>query len=82
LIAEELEIETHFCPEPSEVWRMARITGTRRPVGCKECSYTGFTQVTIRGVEAVRFCPCRTGADGDRTETRRGNLKPMKEIAR
>lgn len=71
-IADDLEIETQFCPDISNIYRVAMATRPERKVApCPYCAGTGFVtrempRRAIPGVETpptascVETCSCRT----------------------
>jgi hypothetical protein len=79
-VAEELQIDTDYCPQPSEIRRVALATRPeRKPNACKVCGGTGFHEKTIarrriaaigneqaRTATCVEPCPnCRPGGFSD-----------------
>lgn len=61
-IAEDLMVETVFCPTPHEIRQCAVAIKDQysRPVAtCNDCRGTGWREVKVRGYDAVERCGCR-----------------------
>lgn len=67
-VADDLQVETRYCPDVSEVWRAARALKGEKQIGCEKCDGTGWMPVMrtgygVGGVRceyaAVERCHCR-----------------------
>lgn len=64
-VADDLQVETKYCPDVSEVWRAARALKGEKKIGCPDCDGTGFVYRRPRGSELlprVGRCHCRRKA--------------------
>ena len=61
-VADDLQVETKYCPDVSEVWRAARALKTEKQIGCDECD-DGWVQVLEEAKPGypppVERCHCR-----------------------
>ncbi len=71
-VADDLQVETRYCPDVSEVWRAARALWGEKQIGCDDCDGTGWIQGTscrrtwplgdVVDYDTVKRCHCRRKA--------------------
>lgn len=64
-VADDLQVDTRYCPDVSEVWRAARALKDPKQIGCPDCDGTGFVYRQPEGRELlprVGRCHCRRKA--------------------
>jgi hypothetical protein len=65
-VADDLQVETKYCPDVSEVWRAARALKSEKKIGCEDCDGTGWKQVDWDPInltsKGVQRCHCRKAA--------------------
>ncbi len=44
-VADDLQVDTKYCPDVSEVWRAARALKSEKRIGCEKCNHTGWKMV-------------------------------------
>ncbi len=63
-VADDLQVDTKYCPDVSEVWRAARALKEPKQIGCDDCDGTGWRYVESsphngHAYTAVEPCHCR-----------------------